>query len=87
MLSLAKAGLVISIGVLINKHIDTVLSLIIRKPIPEYLISNERLAAANQVIKWIGIFIIIIGFGIAISSLSTIIASLSMPLNNFNFKF
>ena len=87
LLSLAKAGLWISIGTLISKHFDTVLSLIIRKPIPDNLIKPERLDIANQVIKWIGIFIILIGVGLAVSGLATLIASFSMPSRDFNFKF
>lgn len=85
--SLAKAGLWISFGVLINKHMDTVISLFSRKPLPEDLINSERLDAADQVIKWIGIFIIIVGVGLAITSISTLIVSLNMSTNNFRFKF
>ena len=82
-----KAGLLISLGVLIRSHLDTVLSLIIRKPIPEDLISAERLSAASQVIRWIGFFIIALGIALAIVSLATLMVGLSMPTNTYNFKF
>jgi hypothetical protein len=77
-LSLAKSCLLISIGLLVGFHLETVLSLIIRKPIPENLISAERLNSVSEVIKWIGIFIIITGVVIAISSLVTLVVSLGM---------
>jgi len=84
---MAKAGLWIGIGVLISKHMDTVISLFSRKPLPEDLISSERLDATNQIIKWTGILIIIVGVGLAITAISTLIVSLNMPTNNFRLKF
>jgi hypothetical protein len=87
LLSLAKAGLWIGIGTLISKHFDTALSLIVRKPVPEDLIKPERLEVANQVIRWIGIFIIIIGIGLAVSGFVTFIVSFRMPSGNFKFNF
>jgi hypothetical protein len=85
--ALAKSGLLISLGVLIRSHLDTVLSLIIRKPIPEDLISAERLSAASQVIRWIGFFIIALGIGLSIVSFSTMVVGMGMPSNVVNFRF
>lgn len=87
LLSLAKAGLWIAVGTLISKHFETLLSLIIRKPVPEDLIKPEKLIEANKVVNWIGIFILLIGIGLAIVGFVTFIASLGMPSTNFNFKF
>lgn len=87
LVSLAKSGLIISIGILIKDHMDTVLSLIIRKPIPEDLIDSNKLEIVNKVNKWMGIFIIIIGAGVAIVALSTIIFGIGVSTHNFNFKF
>ena len=73
LISLAKAGLWISIGLLIKDHFDTILSLIIRKPVPEDLIDQYHDEKVRNIIKWIGIFIIIIGAGIAVTSFSTMV--------------
>ena len=87
LLSLTKSGLWISIGILVKNHFDTILSLIIRKPVPDNLIENSKLNSANNIIKWIGIFIIAIGIGVAVSALLTLIVSSRMPMSSFNFKF
>lgn len=87
LVSLAKAGLWISIGILIKSHFDTVLSLIIRKPIPEGLIQDDTLAMTKKVIEWIGIILMVIGVCIAITALGSMISSFRIPMNNFNFKF
>ena len=81
--SLAKAGLWISIGILVSKHMDTLLSLIIRRPLPEGLIKPEKLNSAKKVIKWIGIFTIIFGFGVALSGLATFVVRILSTLLNF----
>ncbi|MFB6343259.1 hypothetical protein ACE01N_00310 [Saccharicrinis sp. FJH2] len=73
LLSLAKAGLWISIGLLIKDHFETILSLIIRKPVPEGLIEQYHYEKVRNIIKWIGIFIIIIGAGIAVTAFSTMV--------------
>ncbi|MFB6319989.1 hypothetical protein [Saccharicrinis sp. FJH54] len=73
LLSLAKAGLRISIGLLIKDHFETILSFIIRKPIPEGLIDQYQYEKARNIIKWIGIFIIIIGAAIAVTAFSTMV--------------
>jgi flagellar biosynthesis protein FlhB len=87
LVSLAKSGLWISIGILIKNHLETLLSLIVRKPLPDHLIEENKLETFNQVTKWIGLFIIIIGIGFALSALATLIMGFNMPTSNFNFKF
>jgi len=71
-LSLAKAGLWIGVGLLVKNHFETVLNLIIRKPVPESLIEKEKLEMVNTIIKWVGIFIIVIGIGMALSAFTTL---------------
>ena len=85
LVSLAKSGLWISIGILVKNHFETLLSLLIRKPVPDNLIESNSLKAFNTVTKWIGIFIIVIGIGIALSALSTLTMGFRMPMNNFKF--
>ena len=87
LVTLAKGCLWISIGTLINKHFETVLSMITRKPLPENLIHPEKLDLARQSIKWVGLFIVLIGVGLLISGLVTLIASFSVPSSNLNFNF
>ncbi len=83
--ALAKSGLWIGIGFLIKNHFNTLLSLIIRKPIPEDLIDANTLKNFNIIIKWIGIFIIIIGIAMALPAFATLKMGLSMPTLNINF--
>ena len=87
LVSLAKSGLWISIGILIKNHLETLLSLLIRKPVPDNLIEKNNLETLNNVTKWIGIFIIVIGIGVALSAFATLIMGFRMPTNSFNFKF
>ena len=87
LISLAKSGLLIGIGILVKDHMDTVFSLIIRKPIPEGLISSDKLESLNKINKWMGIFIIIIGAGVALAALATITFGIGVSSHNFNFKF
>jgi hypothetical protein len=85
--SLAKSGLWISIGILVKDHFETLLSLLIRKPVPDNLIENNHLEAFKSVTKWIGIFIILVGIGLALSAFTTLIMGFRMPTHSFNFKF
>ncbi|MCU4164433.1 hypothetical protein [Carboxylicivirga caseinilyticus] len=85
--SLAKAGLLIGLGILLKNHFETVLSTLIRKPIPEDLIERYSYEKMKEVIRWIGIFVMILGIGMAVIGLSTLIMGFQMPMNNFNFNF
>ena len=85
--SLAKAGLLIGLGVLLKNHFEALLATLIRKPIPEDLIEKYSYDKMREVIKWIGIFVIILGVGMAIIGLSTLVMGFQMPMNNFNFNF
>ncbi|MCW3806877.1 hypothetical protein [Plebeiibacterium marinum] len=79
--------MIILLGILIKDYIETFISMIIRKPIPDNLIDEQRYNSIHRVIKWIGIMIILCGVGMALLSLSTLIMGFNMPMNNFNFKF
>ena len=87
LVSLAKGGLWITIGTLVKNHFETFIAFIIRKPVADGLIDKNRYDALINVIKWIGIFIIIIGIGIAVLGLVTFIIGFRMPTNSFNFNF
>lgn len=50
-MSLAKAILLVSLDIIVNKYLNTFLLMIIRKPIPEDLKSPDQLYTVNQVIK------------------------------------
>lgn len=87
LVSLAKSGLWISMGILIKNHLETVLSLVLRKSVPNNLIEKNNLETVNNITNWIGIFIIVIGVGIALSAFATLVMGFRMPTNSFNFKF
>ncbi len=84
---LAKSIMIIFLGILIKDHIETLISMIIRKPIPDGLIDEQKYNSIHSVIKWIGIMIIILGVGQALMSLMTLFMGFNMPMNNFNFQF
>lgn len=42
LVSLAKSGLWISVGILVKNHLETLLSFIIRKPVPDNLIEENH---------------------------------------------
>jgi hypothetical protein len=83
---LAKSGLWISIGILVKTHFESFLSLIIGKPVPKNLIDKNNIEMVNNVTKWIGIFIIAIGVGVALSAFGALMMKCLMPSNNLNFK-
>ncbi len=84
---LAKSIMIIFLGILIKDHFETLISMIIRKPMPDNLIDEQRYNSIHVVIKWIGIMIIILGVGQAFMSLMTLFMGFNMPMNNFNFQF
>ncbi len=86
-LTFAKAGLWIGIGTLISKHFDTLVFFLVRKPIPEGLIESKRLESAKTVIKWIGIFIILVGVGVAITGIASLMASFYTPTVTIDPEF
>jgi len=85
-ITICKGGIWIGFGVLIRNHFDTILSMIIRKPLPDGLIPSMNNEKIQKVIKLIGLLIIAIGISTIILGLSTMIAGHNMS-NNFNFKF
>jgi hypothetical protein len=87
LVSLAKAGLWICIGTLIKSHIETLMAFIVRKPIPEDLIDQHRYREFMNILKWIGILLIIIGIIVAVIGFVTFGVSFRMPTNSFNFNF
>ena len=87
LLSICYGGIWISVGLLVKNHLETVLSMILRKPNPENLINPEDFQKAKSVINVIGILLILIGIGTIVIGLSSMIAGFSMSSPNFNFKF
>lgn len=87
LVSLAKAGLWVCFGLLIKNQFETTISAIIRRPLSDNLIEKNNQEALNRITNWIGILLIIIGIGVAISALITLFLGFRMPTNNFNFKF
>ena len=60
-ISLIKSVLWIFLGILFIKHFETALSYIIRKPIPEELISKKNKDDFIELMKWIGVCFLFLG--------------------------
>ncbi|MCT4588117.1 MAG: hypothetical protein N4A71_09875 [Carboxylicivirga sp.] len=86
LLTACKGGLWIGLGVLIRNHFDAILSMLLRKPIPENLIAETDKEKIDKVIRIIGLLIIGIGVGTVIIALSTLFAGSRMT-NNFHLNF
>ncbi len=87
-LSICYGGIWISIGLLLLNHLETVLSMIFRKPIPDNLISPQNLNNAKNVINVIGVLSILIGIATIILGLNTMVTGFNMSNQpNFNFNF
>lgn len=86
LITTCKGGLLIGLGVLIRNHFDSILSVILRKPIPDNLISEVDKEKIDKVIRIIGLLIIAIGVGTVILALSTMLAGTRMT-NNFHLNF
>jgi hypothetical protein len=59
LITICKGGLWICIGVLFGNHLETILSLILRKPIPEGLISPDDIKKTKILFKIMGLIIIL----------------------------
>lgn len=87
LLSLAKSGLWITVGILIKNHLESTLTLLTRKPMPDGIIEKNNFEKLTKVTKWIGIFIIIVGIGLALSAIATFIMQYTMSMNRPNLPF
>jgi len=84
--SALKGGIWIFFGILIKGHFDTILSLILRKPLPDGLISSDNKKTVDLYIHRIGQILIIIGVIIVLTAFASWIVSFNIPKNNFNFN-
>ncbi|MFY0630135.1 MAG: hypothetical protein JXR05_07115 [Flavobacteriaceae bacterium] len=89
LISLAKSTIWILIGVLIKNHFETFWSLIIRRPVPENLINEDKLQVTNKLIHAIGVLFITIGVVLILVAIVTMSTSLSIAnaSNNFNIRY
>lgn len=87
LVALAKSGILILIGVLIKNHLDALLFLLTRKSMPSEVTEQSKAEALNKVTRWLGLFIILLGIGMALSATTVFFMGSSMPAGNFNFKF
>ncbi len=85
--ALFKGIVIIGVGNLLRNHFRTVVSMLIRRDIPENLIEPYKYDTAINAIRVIGLFVMLIGVGMIIVAFSTSIASFTMPSGNFNFNF
>lgn len=85
--SLAKAAILVCIGLLLKKHFDIILTFFIRASVSRKEMTDDNLISAGKVIQWIGLFIIVIGVCTAITAFVTMFESLRLPLNNMQLKF
>ncbi|HKJ43713.1 MAG TPA: hypothetical protein VKA27_16570 [Sunxiuqinia sp.] len=72
-------------GILLKNHFETLLSLIIRKPVPNELIEKTQHESTIRAIKWVGNFFIILGIGIALMGIASMGMTSRIPTHNFNF--
>ncbi len=87
-LSICYGAIWISIGLLLLNHLETVLSMVLRKPIPDNLINPQSLQNAKRVIKVIGVLLILIGIATIILGLNSMVTGFNMTNHpNFNFNF
>lgn len=82
-----KGGIWIALGLLIRNHLEAFLALILRKPIPENLISQEEKDRTRKIYDFIGLLLVGIGVCVILIGLLTWIMSFRIPSGNFNFNF
>ena len=87
LLSVCHGGIWICSGLLVRNHFETILSMILRKPVPENMIDPEDSQRTKKVIDVIGLLLILIGIGTMIIGLTTMITGLGNLGANFNFKY
>jgi hypothetical protein len=85
--ALCKGIVIMGVGNLLRNHFRTVVSMLVRREIPETLIEPYNYDRAINAIRVIGLFVMLIGVGLIVVSFATFIASLTMPSGNFNFNF
>jgi len=82
-----KGGIWIALGFIIRNHLEAFLSLILRKPIPENLISKEENDRTQKIYDLIGLLFVGIGVCVILIGLITWFMSFRIPSANFNFNF
>ncbi len=82
-----KGGIWIAFGLLIRNHLDSFLSLILRKSIPDNLISREESDRTRKIYDIIGLLLVGIGVCVILIGFITWIMSFRIPSGNINFNF
>jgi hypothetical protein len=72
-LSLCYGGIWIAIGILLRNHLETILTMITRKPIPDDQTIPEDYQKTKQIIDIIGSLMILIGIGTILMGLSFLV--------------
>ncbi len=87
LITLCKGSIWIGVGLLLRNHMETIFSLISRKPHPEGLVKPEDYASTKGVFNIIGLLCVFIGIGVIILGISSMIAGFNAPYGQFPFRF
>lgn len=73
------------VGLLLRNHMETIFSLISRKPHPDGLVKPEDYKATKRLFNVIGLLCVFIGIGVIIMGITTLIAGFNVPEVSFPF--
>ncbi|GAA4303504.1 hypothetical protein [Aestuariibaculum suncheonense] len=85
--SLAKSAIVICLGLLVKDHFKAFLTLINRKSIPESEVETINSKKFNEILRWIGFFIMALGICMALVAFASFIAGIEMSSNRLKLNF
>jgi len=87
LLSACKGGIWIAGGLILRKHFDAFLSLILHKPAPENLVPESENTEIRKIFDVIGLLLMGIGAIIVLTGFVSWIMSFSIPSGNFKFNY
>lgn len=86
LITLCKGSIWMGVGLLLRNHIETIFSLVSRKPNPEGLVDPKDFKSTKGIFNFIGLMCVFIGIGVIILGITRMIAGFGMNGGHFMFR-
>jgi hypothetical protein len=86
LITLCKGSIWMGVGVLLRNHMETIFSLVSRKPHPEGLVKPEDYKSTKGVFNFIGLMCALIGIGVIVLGITRLIAGFGGSVGHYPFR-
>jgi hypothetical protein len=86
LITLCKGSIWMGVGLLLRNHMETIFSLVSRKPHPEGLVDPKDFKSTKGLFNFIGLMCVFIGIGVIILGVTRMIAGFGMPGGHFPLR-